>query len=96
MTACICTKLRYRYSTLSGGISDYRSDTDVLYALFAIRYCVADFVYYLLNVRHFVCIMSGGSFMKMTNNKGPNILPCGTPEVTGAHCDATPSNDDSL
>ena len=30
------------------------------------------------------------SLIKIANNNGPNRLPCGTPEVTGAHCDATP------
>ena len=31
------------------------------------------------------------SLIKIANNNGPNRLPCGTPEVTGAHCDATRS-----
>ena len=31
------------------------------------------------------------SLIKIVNNNGPNRLPCGTLEVTGAHCDATPS-----
>jgi hypothetical protein len=31
------------------------------------------------------------SFIKIANRTGPKILPCGTPDVTGAKEDATPS-----
>lgn len=30
------------------------------------------------------------SFIKIMNNKGPNIDPCGTPEVTGTKADSKP------
>ena len=33
----------------------------------------------------------GRSFIKIANRTGPRILPCGTPDVTGAQEDATPS-----
>ena len=32
----------------------------------------------------------GISLIKIVNNNGPRRLPWGTPEVTGAHCDAAP------
>ncbi len=30
------------------------------------------------------CTESGRSLMKMMNRRGPRMLPCGTPEVTGS------------
>ena len=35
--------------------------------------------------------MSGRSLIKITKRTGPRILPCGTPDVTGAQCDAASS-----
>ena len=36
-------------------------------------------------------VSSGRSLIKTVNNKRPRRLPRGTPEVTGAYCDAAPS-----
>jgi hypothetical protein len=33
----------------------------------------------------------GRSFIKIANRTDPRVLPCGTPDVTGAQEDATPS-----
>jgi hypothetical protein len=37
-------------------------------------------------------VCSGKSFMKVKNSNGPFTVPCGTPDITSAQEDVTPSN----
>ena len=37
------------------------------------------------------CTESGRSLIKMINKRGPRMLPCGTPEVTGSSEEMVPS-----
>ena len=37
------------------------------------------------------CTESGRSLIKMINMRGPRMLPCGTPEVTGSLEEKVPS-----